>query len=117
MLDATAREAEGADDARQELRAQRALPAETSATERLPSAAIPLSERERGGQAQDRVPLQGERDDAAEEAALELVRPAAVRSPVLDYFNAATSLSRDAELASSCGDAQMRPSDPLSIAR
>ena len=46
MLDATAREAEGADDARQELRAQRALPAETSAAERLPSAAIPLSESE-----------------------------------------------------------------------
>ena len=46
VLDATAREAEGADDARQELRAQRALPAETSAAERLPSAAIPLSESE-----------------------------------------------------------------------
>ena len=46
VLDATARDAECAVDARQVLSAQRALPSETSATERLPSAAFPLSESE-----------------------------------------------------------------------
>ena len=115
VLDATARDAECAVDARQVLSAQRALPSETSATERLPSAAFLLSESEAASCSSQGTSSRrsSRRCGGSSTGTGASGRGAPARPRLLQRRD----LSRDAELASSCSDAQMRPLDPLSIAR